>query len=193
MGITCYKTNRVRLRQLPTMQCEKGHEGAHRNTKPRPLISLCKAASLWLLAYLLASFEDRHSWWLKWVQPNQAPSGLSPLPSLAGLEGRRWAGLHSHCLLLIAYRCKKASLIITHANMVVVHRDRRDHGIEHTNWLMSRFKSLHFKLEDKHAVKGQRRPSLPHRRWPTAGWLRYYWLQACFLFAASLFLTTHNV
>ena len=64
-------------------------EGAHRNTKPRPLISLCKAASLWLLASLLASFEDRHSWWLKWVQPNQAPSGLSPLPSLAGLEGRR--------------------------------------------------------------------------------------------------------
>ena len=74
----------ISRRQLPTMQCEKGHEGAHRNTKPRPLISLSEAASLCLLAY----FEDRHSWWLKWVQPNQAPSGLSLPAGWAGcLEG----------------------------------------------------------------------------------------------------------
>ena len=125
MGITCYKTNRVRLRQLPTMQCEKGHEGAHRNTKPRPLISLLGelAASKQAFAWLLTSFEDRHSWWLKWVQPNQVPSGLSlpPLASrpAAGRLAGRQTGLHSQCLLLIAYRCKKASLIITHANMVV--------------------------------------------------------------------------
>lgn len=82
------------------------------------------------------------------MQPNQAPSGLS---LLAGwLAGRR--GLLNPIPLLFL----KAGLIITHANMV--HRDRRDHGIEHTNWLMSRFKSLRFKLKDKHAVKGQRRP-----------------------------------
>ena len=40
----------------------------------------------------------------------------------------------------------------------MVHRDRCDHGcIEHTNWLMSRFKSLLFKLQNKHAVKGQKK------------------------------------
>ena len=81
------------------------------------------------------------------MQPNQAPSGLS---LLAGwLAGRR--GLLNPIPLLFL----KAGLIITHANMV--HRDRRDHGIEHTNWLMSRFKSLLFKLENKHAVKGQKK------------------------------------
>lgn len=82
------------------------------------------------------------------MQPNQAPSGLSLL--VGWLAGRR--GLLNPIPLLFL----KAGLIITHANMV--HRDRRDHGIEHTNWLMSRFKSLRFKLKDKHAVKGQRRP-----------------------------------
>ena len=35
----------ISRRQLPTMQCEKGHEGAHRNTKPRPLISARQQAS----------------------------------------------------------------------------------------------------------------------------------------------------
>lgn len=83
------------------------------------------------------------------MQPNQAPSGLSLLAA-GWLTGRR--GLLNPIPLLFL----KAGLIITHANMV--HRDRRDHGIEHTNWLMSRFKSLRFKLKDKHAVKGQRRP-----------------------------------
>ena len=36
----------ISRRQLPTMQCEKGHEGAHRNTKPRPLISARQQASV---------------------------------------------------------------------------------------------------------------------------------------------------